>query len=378
MNKTINIKVVGYLDRFMNKCIKNNIFLFNINYINDDTATMTIYLNDYKTIKKLNYYSKISITGYNGLDRLINNFKSNFFKYLIVLFSFILMDVLTSFIIDVNIIHENKNIRSLVLKELNNKGIKKYSLAYSDSKLEQIKKEIIKDNPNTLEWINITRSGMKYIVRIEERIIKEDQNDNSYRHVVATKEGQITKILSSKGEILVRQGDYVKKGDILISGSINLYDEIKGNTAATGTVYANVWYEATIKMPKKETITKPTGKKRYNLNINNKILLKNKYQNFKQENIKEIKILGLKFKLYKEVEYKTITKILTKEEIDKKIKKRLNDEFIIKLNNKGTIISQKILQKEEKNSTIEYRVFVVTNEVISNYSYYSVGDDNDS
>ena len=39
MNKTINIKVVGYLDRFMNKCIKNNIFLFNINYINDDTAT---------------------------------------------------------------------------------------------------------------------------------------------------------------------------------------------------------------------------------------------------------------------------------------------------------------------------------------------------
>ena len=64
--------------------------------------------------------------------------------------------------------------------------------------------------------------------------------------------------------------------------------------------------------------------------------------------------------------------------IDKKIKKRLNDEFIIKLNNKGTIISQKVLQKEEKNSTIEYRVFVVTNEVISNYSYYSVGDDNDS
>ena len=60
------------------------------------------------------------------------------------------------------------------------------------------------------------------------------------------------------------------------------------------------------------------------------------------------------------------------------IKKRLNDEFIIKLNNKGTIISQKVLQKEEKNSTIEYRVFVVTNEVISNYSYYSVGDDNDS
>ena len=39
MNKTINIKVVGYLDRFMNKCIKNNVFLFNINYINDEFNT---------------------------------------------------------------------------------------------------------------------------------------------------------------------------------------------------------------------------------------------------------------------------------------------------------------------------------------------------
>lgn len=378
MNKTINIKVVGYLDRFINKCIKNNITLFNINYLDKDSALVTIYFNDYKTIKKLNYYSKISIASYNGLDCLTNHFKNNFFKYLIVLFSFVLMDVLTSFIVEVNIIHENNNIRALVQKELNNKGIKKYSLFYSDNKLEEIKKEILKDNPNTLEWINITRSGMKYIVRVEERIIKEDHNNNSYRHVIATKEGQITKILSSKGEILVRQGDYVKKGDILISGAINLYEETKGNTAATGTVYANVWYSATVKLPKKETITKPTGKKRYNLNINNKILLKNKYQNFKQENIKEIKILGLKIKIYKEVEYQTKTINLTVSELDQKLKKRLDEEFNKKLNNKGTIISQKVLKKEEKNSTIEYRVFVVTNEVISDYSYYSVGDNNDS
>ena len=65
-------------------------------------------------------------------------------------------------------------------------------------------------------------------------------------------------------------------------------------------------------------------------------------------------------------------------ELDQKLKKRLDEEFNKKLNNKGTIISQKVLKKEEKNSTIEYRVFVVTNEVISDYSYYSVGDNNDS
>ena len=40
----------------------------------------------------------------------------------------------------------------------------------------------------------------------------------------------------------------------------------------------------------------------------------------------------------------------------------------------GTIISQKVLKKEVNNSTIEYRVFVICNELISKYEYYEVGD----
>lgn len=378
MNKTINIKVNGYLDRFFNKCIKHNISLFNVSYINSDTIIVTINISDYKSIKKLNYYSKISFISYNGFNNIIYLFKNNFIRYLIMLLSFILMDILTSFIISVNIIHENSNVRLNVLKELNNRGIKKYTLALKDSKLDQIKKQIIKDNPNTIEWINITRKGMKYIVRIEERIIKNSKEDNSYRHIIATKEGQITKILSSKGEVLVRQGDYVKKGDTLISGSIHLYEEIKGNTLATGTVYANVWYEVNLKLPKKETKSIPTGKERYNLIINNKIFLKNKYQNFKQKNIKEIKILGLKIKLYKEIEYQETTKYLTNKELENKAQNIIKEALNKKINQRGTIISQKVLKKDENNSKIEYRVFVVTNEVISDYSYYSVGDNNDS
>ena len=280
------------------------------------------------------------------------------------------------------------------IKELNLNNRKKYTNEEHDITIIEIKEndeiknylelddiitnDILNDNPTSLEWLSITRVGMNYVVRVEERIIKKEENGSLPRDIIAKKDGMITKVINNKGESLVRSGDYVKKGDCLISGKIMLYDEVKGTTSASGTVYANVWYETEIKIPlTREEIIK-TGKKRYNININNKIFLKNKYKFFYQENIKELKILGLKIKIYREVEYdKKIVK-LSDEMLDKEAFKLLEENFNKKLKGSGEIISKKVLKKSQNNSTIEYRIFVVTNEIISGYSYFSEGDINDS
>ena len=49
-----------------------------------------------------------------------------------------------------------------------------------------------------------------------------------------------------------------------------------------------------------------------------------------------------------------------------------------KLAGKGKIISQKVLKKDENDSTINYRVFVITNELINEYSYIEESDLNDT
>lgn len=372
MSSKIKIKVKNELTRFFDKCIKNNLDLYDIKYIDDNIAIITIKASDYKKIKKLNYYCDITIESLEGLLGIKNHIKKNIYFYLTFLFCFILMDIITSYIVDIKIIHENKNIYNLVNKELKAHNIKKYSLAFSFDELEKIKEEILKDNPSTLEWISITKEGMKYIVRVEERIIKEPINEEGNRHVVAKSDAEVTKVLSTKGEVLVRSGEYVKKGDILISGIITLYDEIKGNTLATGTVYGNVWYNASIAYPLKQKITKETGRKRYNLNINNKILLKNKYKEFKQKNIKEIKILGLKIKIYEEVEYQTINKTLTKDELYDEALTKVKNEFKEKLKNEGTIEKVKVLEHSIDEEYGYFKYFIVVNEVISKYEYYNV------
>ncbi len=372
MNKKIKIEVSHFLERFFDKCIKNNINLYDIHYITEEKCTMIIKLNDYKSIKKLNYYSDIKIVKYEGLLGIKKHVKDNIYFYLIFIFCFALMDIITSYIVDINIIHENKSIRNLVKKELEEHNIKKYSLAYDFDELEKIKNEILKDNPTTLEWMSITKEGMKYVIRVEERIIKNPVNEEGYRHVIASKDGKITKILSTKGDVLVRSGEYVKKGQRLISGEITLYDNIKGNTLATGTVYGDVWYTAKIAYPKKEAIKTETGKTRYNLNINNKIFLKNKYKYFYQENKREIKILGLKIKIYKEKEYNEKVHTLNDEEVIKRATEKVENEFITKLKNTGEVKKISVLEKnfDDEYGYIEF--FVMTNEIISEYSPYEV------
>ena len=54
----IIIKVKNQLDRFIKKCLKEGIDLYNIEYI-EDYLIVKIKSEDYKRIKKINYYSEI-------------------------------------------------------------------------------------------------------------------------------------------------------------------------------------------------------------------------------------------------------------------------------------------------------------------------------
>ncbi len=373
MNKRIYLEVSNELNRFIKKCIDNNINLYNISYVKDKMVVL-IDVKDYLKIKRLNYYSKIRVVKYDGLLNIKKIIKDNMFYISVVFLSFIWMNLLTNYIVDIEIIHSNSGIRRLLKEELDKNNVKRFSLAYSFEELDNITKKILADNKNNLEWVSIKKDGMKYIVRAEERIIKREVVSDKPRDIVASKDAYITKVIGSKGNVLVRQGEYVKKGTVLISGKITLYEDVKGVTSASGSVYGNVWYECTVETPKEISSERLTGRKRYNLNVGNKILLRNKYQNFRQKNIREIKIFGLKIKFYREEEVEIIK---TKTD-DEYALNRLKEEFDKKLNGKGVIIYQKVLKKDENNSTIKYRVFIITNELINAYSYFEDSDINDT
>ncbi len=361
MSNYILIKVTNNINRFIDKCKSNNFELYNITYIKKDIILVKIKKEDFENIKRYNYYSDIEEYKKLGIDNLIDKIYS--LKYFILTFiiCIILMILSSKIILKIEVIHSNKEVRELLINELESYGIKKFSIKKDFYKIENIKNKILENNKDTLEWISIENIGMTYKIRVEERIKDSYKSDKEYCNIISTKDAIITNIYSTKGEILVNVNDYVHKGDVLISGDIYLNEELTGSMCASGIIYGKVWYNTSINLDLNYQKKEYTKNKRYNLKINNKILFKEKYKNYDKEYIIKNKFI----ELYKEKEYNIKTYKYNIKEAENLALKEIDNKFKEKLNNNGVIIDKKILKKEINNNKIYMDVFVVTNEIIS-------------
>ncbi len=361
MSKFIVIKVTNNIKRFINKCRTNNFELYDINYLDKNNIIIKIKKEDLENIKKYNYYSEINIYKNMGFDYLLEKIKN--LKYFITCFILLLLSMflISNIILKINVIHSNKKIRELVTEELYSNGIKKYSYKKNFLELEQIKNKILKENKEKLEWISITNIGMTYIVRVEERIIDNIVQEHDFCNIISTKEALITNIYSNKGNIIVNKNDIVKKDDILISGELKLNEETKNFTCANGKVLGRVWYTTNISVKRDYTTKIKTGKERYNLIINHKVLRNKKYNKYD----KKIIIKNKWLEIYKEIEYKETKKKYKENDAQEKALAEIDKKFKSKLGTRGKVIDKKILKKEINDKEIILEVFVTTEENIS-------------
>ena len=104
-------------------------------------------------------------------------------------------------------------------------------------------KAIIKDFPG-IAWVWVEIDGTKAIVSVREKVTKPEFFDYEFFcNVVASKDGVIKKAVSSSGSLLVSEGMFVKKGDILISGVYDSTDIAPLRFInAGGIVYATTVY----------------------------------------------------------------------------------------------------------------------------------------
>jgi len=261
--------------------------------------------------------------------------------------------------------YNNQEIVNIVTQELAKYNIKKYKLKKDYTYLNQVKKKILNDNKDILEWIEIEESGTKYIVRLVERKKETKKEEYQYQSIVSTKEAIITSIKATSGEKVKNINDYVKKGDTIISGILTKPDGTNIYTKAKGTIYGEVWYKINIEYPLYYIEERVTGKNKnvlsfYFLNKKISIFPYKKYKQFKltsktilENNIIPIKIA--KEKLYE---------VIIKEEIytiESAIEKATNYS-VTKMKEKNKNIVEikdiQILEKQNKNSKINLTIFV--------------------
>ena len=169
--------------------------------------------------------------------------------------------------IDVTVVHSSKEIRFLVTKALEDHGIQRFTFRKSFQELTQIQQQILDEYPDMLEWLQIESVGMRYIVRIEQRIVHTPEEKLERCHLVATKSGIVKKIFYSAGEAQVAVDDFVKEGDILVGGILKHQDRVTDEVCASGSVFAEVWYTTHVTISKTYESYQETGKRRWNLMV---------------------------------------------------------------------------------------------------------------
>ena len=200
-SSNIKIRVSGRnINNFIKRIIKNNIKIVKLTPRSHKEIDLIIDYNDLEEIEKYKTIYDIKIVRYYGKLHIIKFLKKNRFILLFLLLSMIIVFILSNMIFSVEVIHSNSKIIKLVTEELKDRGIKKYAFAKSYSEVEKIEKEILNNNKDNLEWLEIIRNGTKYTVRVEERIINKEIDNNKNYDIVSSKNAVIRVIEAESGE----------------------------------------------------------------------------------------------------------------------------------------------------------------------------------
>ena len=124
-----------------------------------------------------------------------------------------------------------------VLYYLNELGVKPYS-RFSDFDFEKIEDQILSKNKN-LSFVSIKKHGNRLDIESSLATDNVERLNGNVYSVISEVDGVIEKINVYRGTALVKKGDFVKKGDVLVDGYMTIKEQVvKINVLATVSITA--------------------------------------------------------------------------------------------------------------------------------------------
>lgn len=257
------IKIVGkYTELFLNKCIHEEISIWHIRRVGEDTIICYLSLDDVKKIRPLVKETKVKVyfIERKGIPFLLRKmisrggFVAGFVSFITILF--ILSNMVWGIAID-GASPKVEHQLSQVVQEL---GIKKGRFQFLLPSVEEIQMKVT-EQIEEATWIGVTLNGTTYHFNVVEKSFPEKQDPISPRHIISKKKAIIHDIFVEQGQGLVSPNDYVEKGEMLISGFIGKEGKME-ITPAKGKVFGEIWYKSTVSIPLTSDFSTLTGEKK--------------------------------------------------------------------------------------------------------------------
>lgn len=372
----VNIVVEGYyIERFINLCTSKNIFLWKLNREKATILYARVSRKDFKQLRSICKKTgcKMKIKQKKGLSFVLQQYrKRKIFAGLLLIIVFVII-VLSNFVWNIEVTGNQTIGTEEILQVAKENGLNigkwKHSI-HTKEIINQLRLE-----RDDIAWVGIEQKGTNIIIKIVEADKKPDIIDEEdYCNIVANKSGMILKISAANGTSLVKEGDVVKQGDILVGGWLEGKYTGTRYVHAQGEIQAKVWYTNKQRIYLKEVKKEETGESenKYSVNINNfKINLYKRVSNFENyDTIEENKKLKLFSDFYLPIEivkathkeYRNVEIIHTVNEAKEIGKQRAETVLDEQIENHDKILDEQVTTYEEA----EYVEVEVTYEVQEN------------
>ncbi len=209
-------------ERFINLCSNRGIFLWNLQNVKGDYECY-IMIKDYKKLKPIARKTGTIplIKRRHGLPFLVQQYKRRKgFLLGILLFCFILY-VLSLFIWNISILGGHSYTEEAMIKFLKKNEV---YMGIQKKKVDcQGIEELIRGTYRDIGWVSAEIKGTRLIIKITETNMPVPAVTATQPcHIIASKDAIITKIVTRTGTPMVQVGSVVKKGDILVSGVVDI------------------------------------------------------------------------------------------------------------------------------------------------------------
>lgn len=309
-NGIITIQIQSLIpEKFVNLMWKNGVHIKNLRKENITTMIMEVNLRDYDKIEEIakKTKTKIKIIKRRGFAFFLIKIKRRIALVLGIILFMGMLYYLSTFIWNIDISVDHNLSPYEIRQQLSSFGIKP-GINKRNINVYDIEEKLIKNNENIM-WVRARVEGAKLKISATERqsppnIIAEGSPCN----LVARKDGEVVRVYTKAGTPVVKKGDMIRKGQVLVKGE-------QGKEGATyqvhaiGDVICRTFYEE-IKQAKIDTVKRErTGNKIENIYLNIKgknIYLKKSVNKFNKYDRIEDNKLFIKKETYYEIKETTI------------------------------------------------------------------------
>lgn len=253
LNGYVTVVIEGFfIEKFTNLCAINNLPIWNLHRYGTTKLVCRTTIKGYKSMrhqaKKCG--CRVRLERRRGTPFLVFKYRKRKVFLIGILMFLGIVKAITSFIWSVEFIKEESVFEDKrLISELEELGIGRGTLK-SNVNPSKLSNELM-IRCNEFSWIGVEMTGMKLQIKLVEKVaIPERANESIACNIISKKDCLVEKVNVYQGTGIVRPGDVVQAGELLISGIVEMknFPEKAEKVHSMGEIKGRVWYEKSKKL----------------------------------------------------------------------------------------------------------------------------------